>query len=142
MPSPINKFNILTRNLLAGVHNFTIANTTRVMLTNNATIATMAVKADVTEIAAGNGYPAGGVATAAVLTTAAGVAKLTLADVTFTASGGDMPEFRYIVVYDDTPTTPTKPLIAWIDYGSSLTLKAADSLTIDFDDAAGALTFA
>jgi hypothetical protein len=57
-----------------------------------------------------------------------------------TASGGSVAAFRYVVLYNDTPTTPADPLIGWYDYGSDLTLNDTETLTIDFDDAGGALT--
>ena len=67
-----------------------------------------------------------------------GVYKLTLADLTLTASGGSCGPFRYIYLYND--TVAGDPLIGYYDYGSALTLNDGDGLTIDFDDAAGALT--
>lgn len=63
-------------------------------------------------------------------------------DVVFTASGGAIGPFRYAVLYNDSPTTPAKPLIAWWDYGSSITLNSAETLTADFDQVNGLLTVA
>ena len=73
---------------------------------------------------------------------ASGTYRLVLADLTLSASGSVGP-FRYIYLYNDSPTAPfVDPLIGYFDYGSSLTLAQGESLTIDFDQASGALTLA
>jgi hypothetical protein len=36
------------------------------------------------------------------------------------------------VLYNDTPTSPADPLIAFWDYGSSVTLASGETLTVDF----------
>lgn len=68
-----------------------------------------------------------------------GTYKLTLADLTLTASGA-VSGFRYVVLYNDTATNDE--LIGWYDYGSDLALASGNSFTIDFDGSAGALTLA
>ncbi len=137
-----NKFQQFSEDLAHKVHNLS-ADTLKVMLTNTAPVATNSVKADLTEISAGNGYTAGG--TAATISDSnqtSGTYKLTLADVTFTATGGSIAAARYAVLYNDTPTSPADPLIAWWDYGSSITLAAGESLVVDFSAASGVLTLA
>lgn len=54
--------------------------------------------------------------------------------VVFTASGGAIADFRYVVLYNDTPTSPADPLIGYWDYGSTLTLNDGDSLTVKFNN--------
>lgn len=113
------------------------------MLTNVVPVNTNTVFANLTEIAAGNGYTAGG--TAPTISSSAqttGTYKLTLADVVFTASVGSMAAFRYTDLYNDTPTSPADPLIGWYDYGSSITLLVGETFTIDYDASAGVLTIA
>lgn len=137
-----NKFNQFAEDVYEKVHNVQ-SDTLKVLLTNTAPVATNAVKADLTEISAGNGYSAGG--TAATVTSSAqtsGTEKLVLADVVFTASGGSIGPFRYAVLYNDTPTSPADPLIAWWDYGSSITLASGETFTVDFDPTTGVLTHA
>jgi hypothetical protein len=113
----------------------------KLLLTDVAPVATNTVKANLTEIAAGNGYSAGG-ATVTVSSSgqAAGLYKLVLADVVFTASGGAIAQFRYYVLYDDTPTSPADPLMLWWDHGAEVNLASGETFTVDFDATAGVLT--
>lgn len=118
------------------------ADTFKVMLTNTAPVATNQVKGDLTDISAGNGYTAGGTAASITSSTqTSGTEKWILADVVFTASGAIGP-FRYAALYNDTQSSPVKPLIAWWDYGSSIQLANGDTFTVDFDASGGVLTIA
>jgi hypothetical protein len=54
---------------------------------------------------------------------------------TVLATSGGIAEFRYVVVANDTPTSPADPLIASFDYGSALTLAEGESLTVKFNGA-------
>lgn len=137
-----NKHNAFVENLAEGVHNLG-ADTLKVLLTNTAPTAANSVKANLTEISAGNGYTAGG--TQSTITSSAqtsGTYKLVLADVVFTASGGTIGPFRYADLYNDTPTSPADPLIGWWDYGSSITLQDTETFTWDADPTNGILTLA
>lgn len=53
-------------------------------------------------------------------------------DLVLTASGGSVAAFRYVGLFNDTPTSPADPLILFYDYGSALTLANTETLTIDF----------
>ena len=99
------------------------------MLTNTLPVAANAVKTDITEIAAGNGYAAGGTQMAASgYTSVTGTGKLTGNITTFTASAGSMATFRYAVIYDNTATN--KDLIGWYDYGSAISLAVGETFSI------------
>lgn len=131
-----NKFLQFTKDLIDGVHDFD-AHTFKVMLTNTAPVNTNTVKANLTEITAGSGYTAGGTATTITTSTSSGVAKVTGTDVVFTSTGTIGP-FRYAVLYNDTPAS--KPLLAWWDYSTSISLLNTETLTVDFDATNGILT--
>lgn len=133
-----NKFNSFVEAVAEKVHDLG-SDTLKVLLTNSAPVATNTVKANLTEISAGNGYTAGG--TAATISSSSqtsGTYKLVLADVVFTASGGSIGPFRYAVLYNDTATNDE--LIGWWDYGSSVTLATTETFTVDFDGTNGVLT--
>lgn len=136
-----NKFNQFVADLANKKHDLS-ADVIKIMLTNTAPVATNAVKADITDITAGNGYTAGGTqATTTSSTQTSGTEKLILADVVFTATGAVGP-FRYAALYNDTQTSPAKPLIGWYDYGSSISLANTETFTVDLDNVNGVLQLA
>jgi hypothetical protein len=117
------------------------SDTLKVALSNTAVSAGMTVLANVTQISQANGYTTGGKqATQSSSAQTSGTYKLVLADVIFTASGGSVGPFRYVVLYDDTATNDE--LVGWWDYGSSITLSDTETFTTDFDSSAGVLTLA
>lgn len=71
-----------------------------------------------------------------------GTYKLTLDDITLTASGGSVGPFRYIYIYNSEAAVKTNPIIGYYDYGSAITLNDTDQLTINFDDSNGFITLA
>lgn len=127
MPT-VQVFNSFKEAVAEKVHNLG-ADTLRVMLSNTAPSLSNTQRSNITEIAAGNGYTAGG-ATATVTTSAqsGGTYSLALAQMVFTASGGSIGPFRYIVLYNDTATNDE--LIGFLDYGTSYTLSSGASFTI------------
>lgn len=137
-----NKFHTFVEHIAEGVHNLQTG-ALKVLLTNTAPTAANSVRADLIELAAGNGYTTGG-ATATVASSAqtSGTYKLVLDDPpTWTATGAIGP-FRYAVLYNDTPTSPADPLIGWWDYGTSITLNTGETFRVDFDPTSGVLTLA
>lgn len=130
-----NKFNAFVENLAEKVHNLG-SDSLRVALTNSAPVATNSVLADITEISYTNCSSRAVSITSSSQTS--GTYTLVLQDLVLTASGGSVGPFRYVVLYNDTPTSPADPLIGWVDYGSSITLASGETLTIDF--AASTLT--
>ena len=135
------KFNSFVEALAEKKHDLQ-NDTLKVLLSNTAPVATNSVKANLTEISAGNGYTAGG-NTATVTTSAqtSGTYKLVLGDpTTWTAAGGSISPFRYATLYNDSATN--KELIGFWDYGSSITLATGESFAVDFDPSTGVLTIA
>lgn len=132
-----NKFNSFVEAAMEKAHNLG-SDVLKILLTNVAPVATNTVKANLTEIGAGNGYTAGG--TAVTISSSAqvsGTYKLVGADVVFTASGGTIGPFRYAVLYNE--TAAADELIGWWDYGSAITLANGETFTVDFDPTNGIL---
>lgn len=132
-----NKFNQFTEDIGKAVHNLATGQM-KIALTNSAPTSTNAVLADLTEISYTN-LSSRNVTTTSYSQTS-GVAKLILVDLVLTASGGSVAAFRYIVLYNDTPTSPADPLIGYWDRGSSVTLADTETFTIDFSATNGVLT--
>lgn len=139
----MNKFNDYVDQEARAVHNWG-AHTFKVALTNVAPSPNNSVLADITQIAASGGYVAGAgggyLLDSVTMSKANGVTKVTIADEVITAVGGDMAPFRYAVVYNDSAVSPNDALVCWYDYGSSVTLASGESITLDFDNAAGVWT--
>lgn len=144
MPSStLTKFQDFAEQVLKAKHDFS-SHTFKAVLTNTAPNVANTVLADITQISTGGGYTsgAGGGVTlsSVVLSETGGVAKVTIADNVITASGGSIGPFRYVVLYNDSATSPADALIGYLDYGSAITLADGESLTLDFDGTNGVLT--
>jgi len=133
------KFQDFVEQLCKAVHDLDGTHTIKVALTNTAPTATdtgLLTGSAHPPPAATNGYTAGGNTVVASLSESAGTATVDLADTTFTASGGNLGPFRYVLVYNDTATTPADALIAYFDYASSITLADGETFTVDFGSGA------
>jgi hypothetical protein len=127
-----NKFNDFSEQLVNGVQDFD-ANTYKIMLVNSpAPVATNSVKANLTEISAGSGYTAGGTATTIAVSETSGTTTVTGTQVVFTAAAGSIGPFRYAVLYNDSSASDN--LVAWWDYGSSITLADTETFTVKFNN--------
>jgi hypothetical protein len=121
-------FNSFKAAIASKVHNLG-ADTLKFMLTNTAPSLANTVKADLTEITAGSGYTAGGTAvTVSSSAQSGGTYSLVLAACTFTAAGGTIGPFRYVILYND--TAANDELIGYVDYGASYTLPDGQPFTI------------
>lgn len=99
------------------------------------------------ELATGNGYSTGGIQffSTGALAQTAGTLKVLgpTGGVVITASAGTIGPFRYPVLLDHSTAYGGNPyLIAWYDYGSSITLNAGETFTVTFDPSSGILQIA
>jgi hypothetical protein len=137
----LNKYNAFVEDLAEKVHNLG-ADAIKCALTNTAPAATDTVWSTGVYPAPTNvnGYTAGGnTPTISSSAQTSGTYKLVLADTVFTASGGTLGAFRYVIVYN---STASNKLIGWYDYGSSITLNDGETFTVDFDGTNGFITLA
>ena len=134
------KFNAFVEHLSEKVHNLGADQlVVALCAAANAPAASNSVLGDLTQISYTN-LSSRNVTTSSS-SQSSGTYKLVCADLVLTASGSVGP-FRYVVLYNDTPTSPADPLIGYYDYGSDLTLANGETFTIDFDGTNGVLTLA
>lgn len=134
MPSStLTFFRQFKEDLAKGVHNFTSDATCTVTIAlcaaANAPVNTNSTLSDLTQISYTN--LSSRVVTGITAEHTAGTVTFTFTDHVLTASGGAVAAFRYIVLYNDDPTSPADPLIGYWDYGADLTLSDGQTLTID-----------
>lgn len=120
------KFNSFVEALAEKVHNLG-SDQLVVALTNSAPSASNTVLANITQISYTN-LSSRNITTSSSSQTS-GTYSLVLADLTLTASGSVGP-FRYVVIYNDTAINDE--LIAYYDYGSSITMANGETFLIDF----------
>lgn len=131
------KFESGAKALVEGINAAT--DTWKIALTNTVpNYATDTTLADISDLPTADGYTAGGNACSVVSSSqSGGVYKLVLADpATWTASGSGFT-FRFCVLYS---ATAGDKLVGYWDYGTSVTLNATDTFTIDLNGTAGTFT--
>jgi hypothetical protein len=137
-----NKFNSFTEALAEKVHNLgSDALTVALCAAANAPVATNTQLSNLTQISYTNVVTTPNASRVIGVTSSSqtsGTYKLVLPDMTITATGGDIAAFRYVVIYNDTATNDE--LIAWLDYGSNVTIAQNETLLIDFDGSNGVFT--
>jgi len=137
-----NKFQPFVANLANGLFNFG-SDTIKVALSDTAPTATFSQFSSITEISAANGYTAGGATVTLVSSSQSGGTYKyvgSCANPTWTASGGSIAQFRYVVIYDATPAS--KYLIGWWDYGSEVNLSSGNTFYVQLDATNGVFQLA
>ncbi len=135
-----NKINDFVEQSWLGLHDMN-TDQVKLYLTNTLPVATNTIFGTPAEISAGNGYTTKGEDTLNVMTeNPAGTAEVVATDVTWTASGGAIAQFQYVVAFNETLAGPVDGLVGWYDHGSAVDLADGESFTVDFG--ANWLTFA
>jgi hypothetical protein len=126
------KFNQFIEDVHKGVHNFTSDSTCTVTVAlcpaANAPVAGNSVLGDLTQISYTN--LSSRVVTGISAEQVSGTLSFAATDLVLTASGA-VATFRYVVFYNDDPTSPADPLICFFDHGSDVTMANGETYTID-----------
>lgn len=139
-----NKFQDFIQQAFLAKHNFDgSTHTFKVALTNTAPTATQTTwnTTDHPAPAAANGYTAGGTSTTIAQSETTGTMTVTGTQVVFTATSGGIGPFRYVILYNDTQTSPADAAVAWWDHGSSVTLADTETYTVKFNNASPGTIF-
>jgi hypothetical protein len=137
-----NKFQPFVANVANGLFNFA-SDTIKVALTDSAPVNTYSQFSSINEISGGNGYSAGGASvTLTSSSQTGGTYKYigTCTNPTWTATGGAIAQFRYVVIYDSTPAN--KYLLGWWDYGSEVNLQLGNTFYVQLDATNGVFQLA
>lgn len=108
-----------------------LSNTAPASETNNPLTDGKGVLANVTQIAYTN--LSSRALTTLVSAQTAGTYKLDFSDLVLTATGGSVGPFRYIYIYDDTPTSPADPIVGCYDLVTPVTITDGSSRTLQFN---------
>lgn len=120
------KFHPFVEGVFEGQFNFA-SDTFRVILSNTAPTTSMSVRADITEVANGNGYTTGGQVVPIVASSQTGGTYTATVNttLTWTGSGAGIGPFRYAYMFDD--TNASDRLVGAWDYGSAITVASGET---------------
>jgi hypothetical protein len=107
----------------------------RIYLTNTAPSGTTSLGASVTQLTNNNGYTTNGQAlsTSTATLSSNGIYQLGFSTVlTWTGGTATMSDFQYVVLIDDTPVAPAKPIVGYWDLGSPVSLDPGQNFSISF----------
>jgi len=130
------KFQPFAADLANGVHNLA-SDQLVIALTNTAPTNTNGQLSQISEISYTNLSSRNITTTSSTQTS--GTYRLIVEDIVLTASGSVGP-FRYVVIYNDTATNDR--LVGFYDYGTSISLAASETFTVDFDGTNGVFSLA
>jgi hypothetical protein len=133
MPSFVEP-DILSEDIANKIHDFN-SDTFRWVVSNTAPVlGTTFLLSNITQISSGNGYTqmtdgAGGLSTTVSFSRSGQTTTIATTQVVLTATGAVGP-FQYIILVNDTPTSPLNPVVGWVTLTSAITMANADTFTI------------
>ena len=129
---PMTRFECFLEDLAHKVHNLGSDSLVMALVASEPNAATVADLGDLTEVSYTNLSSRAITVSASAQTS--GAYKLTLADLTLTASGA-VATWRYGVIYND--TAANDEVIGYIDAGEDITMADGHEFTFNFDGSAG-----
>lgn len=130
------KFNCFAEDRDRGEHDFD-ADSFKICLTNVLPLSASEIFSEIIEIDATNGYVAGGTEVPITVDMTDGVSKVMGEQIVFSASGGSIGPFRYVVLYN----IINGRLISFWDYGQEITIQNGKNFTIRFNQTSPGLIF-
>lgn len=97
---------------------------------------TQTILSGITQISGTNGYTTGGTDAQVTWAETTGTGTATGTMVVFTCATGPMGPFQFVVLYNDTQTSPVDPLVCGWDYGSAVTLQIGETFSVKFNNSA------
>lgn len=141
------KFNVFVQDLCQGLHviKTSAGNDYRLALTNGAPTAadtafntsSLVLNVSSSELTTGGGYTQGGTSIGNPTTAGQSSGTFTMAanQVVWTSTSSIGP-FRYVFLFNNTTGSITaRPIVAWWDYASSITLGNGETFTVQFNSA-------
>src|SRR5215217_420540 len=125
---------VLSEDIANKIHDFN-SDTFRWAFSNTAPVlASTFLLSNVTQISTANGYTqvsdgAGGLVPTLSFSRSGQTTTVSGTQVVLTATGAVGP-FRYLILINDTPTSPLNPVVGWLDHGSAVTMANTDTYTI------------
>lgn len=129
------QFNDFPEQLIKGTHQFT-THTFKLRLSAVAPVPTNSVAGDITPIS--YTYLQGGIEPTVFCTideSPTGTGRLMFTSITLTATNDLLPAFRYYTIFNDSVSSPLKPLVMAWDHGSVVDMTAGETFTIKFNNA-------
>jgi hypothetical protein len=126
---------ILSEDIANKVHDFN-SDTFRWVLSNTAPVlGTTFLLSNVTQISSGNGYTqmtdgANGIVVTVGFSRSGQITTVATTSSPVVTATGAVGPFQYLILINDTPTSPLNPVVGWVTLTSAITMANTDTFTI------------
>ena len=125
---------ILSEDMANKIHDFNSDSFRWILSNTTPTVGATFLRTNVTQIATSGGYTAmtdgaGGLATTVSFSRSGQTTTVATTQVVLTATGAVGP-FEWIVLINDTPTSPLNPVVGWVQLTAPVTMALNDTFTI------------
>jgi hypothetical protein len=126
---------ILSEDIANKIHDFN-SDTFRWVLSNTAPVlGSTFLLSNVTQIASGNGYTqmtdgANGITATVGFSRSGQTTTVATSNAPVVTATGAVGPFQYLILINDTPTSPLNPVVGWVTLTSAITMANTDTFTI------------